>query len=116
MSREVTRPCDLATNPMEALRLQRRYPQFSQEDMMGFMAKFRQLDVEDKGSLDKQTVFKEVSDLERVSYDQVRETLKDVDVDASGRVELEDYVDLISRLRSGSNAEAGVSNKGRVTV
>lgn len=101
---------------MEALRLQRRYPQFSQEDMMGFMAKFRQLDVEDKGSLDKQTVFKEVSDLERVSYDQVRETLKDVDVDASGRVELEDYVDLISRLRSGSNAEAGVSNKGRVTV
>ncbi|WFD33883.1 fimbrin [Malassezia cuniculi] len=101
---------------MEAIKLQRRYPQFSQEDMMALMNKFRQIDVDDKGYLDRQTAVKEVSELEKASYDQVRETLKEVDVDASGRVELEDYVDLIARLRKGSNAEAGVVTKGKVTV
>lgn len=93
VSREGSR-ASVRLSTMEALKLQRRYPQFSQEDMMGLMNKFRQIDVDDKGHLDRQTVVKEVSEMEKASYDQVRETLKDVDVDASGRVELEDYVDV----------------------
>ncbi|WFD29234.1 fimbrin [Malassezia sp. CBS 17886] len=101
---------------MEALKLQRKYPQFSQEEMMGIMSKFQQMDIDDRKSLDRQVVLKEVQDDERASYDQVRETLKEVDLDASGRVELEDYVDLVARLRRGSNAEAGVVTKGKVTV
>ncbi|WFD05260.1 fimbrin [Malassezia vespertilionis] len=112
---------------MEAIKLQRRYPDLyvvtrrklmcsSQEEMMSLIFKFKQIDVDDKGSLDKQVVVKEVQEIERASYDQVRETLKEVDIDASGRVELEDYVDLIARLRKGSNASAGVATKGRVTV
>ncbi|WFD02897.1 fimbrin [Malassezia obtusa] len=101
---------------MEAIKLQRKYPQFSQEEMMSLINKFHQMDVDGKGSLDRQLVVKEVQDLEKASYDQVRATLKDVDLDASGRVEMEDYVDLIARIRKGSNAEAGVVNKGRVTV
>ncbi|WFD45602.1 fimbrin [Malassezia furfur] len=101
---------------MEAIKLQRKYPQFSQEEMMSLINKFHQMDVDGKGSLERQMVVKEVQDLEKASYDQVRATLKDVDLDASGRVEVEDYIDLIARLRKGSNAEAGVVNKGRVTV
>ncbi|WFC93570.1 fimbrin [Malassezia brasiliensis] len=101
---------------MEAIKLQRKYPQFSQEEMMSLINKFHQMDVDGKGSLERQVVVKEVQDLEKASYDQVRATLKDVELDASGRVEVEDYVDLIARLRKGSNAEAGVVNKGRVTV
>ena len=61
---------------------------------MSLISKFKQIDVDDKGSLERQVVVKEVQDLERASYDQVRATLKDVDLDASGRVELEDYVDV----------------------
>ncbi|KAI3626420.1 hypothetical protein CBS9595_001781 [Malassezia furfur] len=99
---------------MEAIKLQRKYPQFSQEEMMSLINKFHQMDVDGKGSLERQVVVKEVQDLEKASYDQVRATLKDVNLDASGRVEVEDY--LIARLRKGSNAEAGVVNKGRVTV
>lgn len=83
---------------------------------MDVISKFKQMDVDDRGSLDRQVVIKEVQGLERASYDQVRETLKDVDLDASGRIELDDYVDLVSRLRKGSNAEAGVVSKGKVMV
>ncbi|KAI3628086.1 SAC6 [Malassezia furfur] len=78
---------------MEAIKLQRKYPQFSQEEMMSLINKFHQMDVDGKGSLERQMVVKEVQDLEKASYDQ-----------------------LIARLRKGSNAEAGVVNKGRVTV
>ena len=61
---------------------------------MSVIAKFKQMDVDDRGSLDRQVVVKEAQQLENASYDQVRETLKEVDLDASGRVELEDYVDV----------------------
>lgn len=61
---------------------------------MGLINKFKQIDVDDKGSLERQQVLKEVQDHEKASYDQVRATLKDVDLDASGRVELEDFVDV----------------------
>ena len=101
---------------MEALKLQKKYPQFSQEDVMQLISKFHEMDVDDKGSLDRAVVLRGVQDQERVSYDQVRETLKDVSLDASGRIEIEDYVDLVSRLRKGSHAEAGVATKGKVTV
>lgn len=89
---------------MEAIKLQRKYPHISQEEMMSIISKFKQMDMDDRGSLDRQVVMKEVQQQEHASYDQVRETLKDVDLDASGRVELEDYVDLVSRLRTGSNS------------
>ena len=101
---------------MEAIKLQRKYPHISQEEMMSIISKFKQMDMDDRGSLDRQVVMKEVQQQEHASYDQVRETLKDVDLDASGRVELEDYVDLVSRLRTGSNSQAGVVSKGKVMV
>ena len=38
------------------------------------------------------------------SYDQARETLKQVDVDASGHVELDDYVQLMAILKEDSSS------------
>lgn len=101
---------------MEAIKLQRKYPQFSQEEMMGLISRFRGLDVEEKGSIPKQDVIKAIQDQGDASYDQVRETLKEVDLDASGRVELDDYVDLLAKIRAGRNASAGVVTKGKVFV
>jgi plastin-1 len=60
------------------------------------------LDVDDKGYLDEATVIKATQQSERQPYDVVRQALKEVDLDSSRRVELEDYVDLISRVRSTS--------------
>lgn len=59
----------------------------------------RQLDVEDNGYTDKQSVIKSLTETGEGSYDEIRETFKKVDVDASGRVELDDYVELIAKLR-----------------
>ena len=66
----------------------------TQEEMMGLISQFRGIDVEERGSVDKQSVMKAVQDSREANYDQVRETLKEVNLDSSGRVELEDYVDV----------------------
>ena len=54
---------------------------------------FRRLDVDDKGYLDEATVIKAAQNSERQPYDVVRQALKEVELDSSRRVELEDYVD-----------------------
>lgn len=83
---------------------------------MGLIGKFRSIDIDDKGSVDRQHLMKAVQDSGEANYDQVRETLKEVNLDSSGRVELEDYVDLLAKLRAGRNASAGAVTKGKVTV
>lgn len=68
---------------------------------MGLIQRFRTIDVEDKGSVDKPGIVKAIQDSGEATYDQVRETLKEVNLDASGRVELDDYVDV--RVVGGEN-------------
>ena len=58
---------------------------------------FRRLDVDDKGYLDESTVIKATQNSERQPYDVVRQALKEVELDSSRRVELEDYVDASPR-------------------
>ncbi|GFF56818.1 fimbrin [Aspergillus udagawae] len=87
---------------MNVLKLQRKYPHFDQSEIFSLQDAFRKLDVDDKGYLDEATVIKATQQSERQPYDVVRQALKEVDVDSSRRVELEDYVDLISRVRSTS--------------
>ncbi|GIJ88426.1 fimbrin, actin-bundling protein [Aspergillus pseudoviridinutans] len=97
---------------MNVLKLQRKYPHFDQSEIFSLQDAFRKLDVDDKGYLDEATVIKATQQSERQPYDVVRQALKEVDLDSSRRVELEDYVDLISRLRSTSaqnRATAGPS-------
>lgn len=72
----------------------RKYPQFEQHEIFGLQDAFRKLDVEDKGYLDEATVIKATQHSERQSYDVVRQALKEVGLDSSRRVELEDYVDV----------------------
>lgn len=69
------------------------HPGSSQEEMMQLISSFRSIDVEERGSVAKQDMIKTLQD-QGESYDAVRETLKEVDLDSSGRVELEDYVDV----------------------
>ncbi|KAK9466339.1 calponin homology domain-containing protein [Lipomyces arxii] len=93
---------------MNAVKLQRKFPDLRQEDIFQLINNFRKIDIEEKGYVDKQTIVKAVQDFgEGASYDQIRETLKDVGIDASGRVELDDYVELVSKLRSGNSKDLG---------
>ncbi|GAQ47238.1 fimbrin, actin-bundling protein [Aspergillus tubingensis] len=92
------------------LTLQRRkYPQFEQSEIFSLQDAFRKLDVDDKGSLDEATVIKATQQSERKPYDVVRQALKEVELDSSRRVELEDYVDLISKLRFASTQNQAAS-------
>jgi plastin-1 len=69
--------------------------------------KFQTIDLEDNGYVDKQTIIKAVSDSGEGSYDEIRNTLKQVNVDASGRVEMDDYVELIAKLRENRASGTG---------
>ena len=50
--------------------------------------------MDDKGYLDEATVIKATQQSEHQPYDVVRQALKEVELDSSRRVELDDYVDV----------------------
>lgn len=84
---------------MNIVKLQRKFPVLSQEDLFSTIEKFRAIDLDDKGWVQKAEALEAVSKNGDATYDEARETLKHVDVDASGRVELDDYVELVAKLK-----------------
>ncbi|KAK3402028.1 fimbrin [Sordaria brevicollis] len=91
---------------MNVLKIQRKFPQLQQSDIFGLADAFRKLDVDDKGYIDETTAIKATQASERQPYDAVRAALKEVGLDASRRVELEDYVGLVAKLREGPGSAA----------
>lgn len=72
--------------------LNRKFPQFQQNEIFSLSDAFQRLDVDDNGYLDEATTIKATQQSENRPYDVVRQALKDVELDSSRRVELEDYV------------------------
>lgn len=104
---------------MEAIKLQRRYPQFTQEQVIALCAQFRAIDLDSTGQLPKSTLFTALSSpaasstpAGQYSYDQIRETLKTVQIDSTGTVALEDFVQLVSKLKDGEGEGAGKVLRG----
>lgn len=97
---------------MNVLKLQRKYPQFEQGDIFSLTDAFRKLDVDDKGYIEEATAIKATQQSERQPYDVVRQALKEVELDSSRRVELEDYVGLIAKLRDSSPAQKRMNTGG----
>lgn len=79
---------------MNILKLARKYPHLKQDDILQLQDSFNRLDQDDKGYLDEATAIKAGQQLEGKSYDMVRQALKEVELDSSRRVELEDFVDV----------------------
>ncbi|KIY48420.1 hypothetical protein FISHEDRAFT_73617 [Fistulina hepatica ATCC 64428] len=98
---------------MEALRLQKKYPEVSREEMLALVNKFNAITTNTPGRVDKAAVLQAVQSSGE-SYDLARETLKHVSVDASGKVELEDWVELNVKMRS--HASSLKTKAGKVTV
>lgn len=95
---------------MSVLRLQKRFQNLDQSELFGLIDDFRKIDLDDNGWVDKKDIIENVSKQGKGSYDKVREALKQVSIDASGHVELEDYVELNSVLkRESSEAQSGTS-------
>ena len=91
---------------MQAIKLQKKYPDL---DVLDLQNQFRRLDVDDKGYLDEASVIKATQQSERQSYDVVRQALKEVELDSSRRVELDDYIDLVAKVRGSSPAQKRIS-------
>ncbi|PWY68055.1 hypothetical protein BO70DRAFT_432821 [Aspergillus heteromorphus CBS 117.55] len=101
---------------MNVLKLQRLFPQLDQSEIFSLQDAFRKLDIDDRGYLDEATVIKATQQSERKPYDVVRQALKEVELDSSRRVELEDYVDLITKLRSPPTQNTSGGNPAHATV
>ncbi|KAF8471252.1 calponin homology domain-containing protein [Kalaharituber pfeilii] len=97
---------------MNVFKLSRKYPQFKQDEILRLQDAFNRLDTEDKGYLDEATAIKAGQQLENKPYDTVRTALKHVELDSSRRVELEDFVDLIAKLRVSDETKAAAAAKG----
>lgn len=93
-----SRPRDIGTR-LTLPPIRRKYPQFQQNEIFGLQDAFRKLDVDDKGYLDEATAIKATQQSERQPYDVVRAALRQVELDSSRRVELDDYVD-VSRAKA----------------
>jgi len=87
---------------MNVLKLQKKFPILGQSDLFTIIEDFRGIDLDDKGWVEKKEVINSISKKGPYTYDQARETLKHVDIDASGHVELDDYVALIAKLKEST--------------
>merc|ERR1712000_275308 len=105
----IFRDPDFYLADMNVIKLQRKYPQFAQDEIFGLQDAFRKLDIDDKGYIDEATAIKATQTSERQPYDVVRQALKEVELDSSRRVELDDYVGLVSKLRESSPAQKRIS-------
>lgn len=81
-----------SSNAQQLTTASRKYPQFQQGDIFSLSDAFRKLDVDDRGYIEEATAIKATQQSERQPYDVVRQALKEVELDSSRRVELEDYV------------------------
>lgn len=100
---------------MNVLKLQKKFPQLDQGDIFSIIDDFRNIDLDEKGWVEKKDVINAISLKGEFSYDQARETLKAVDVDASGHVELDDYVELVAKLKGADGpASAPLGKSGGV--
>ncbi|EKM56918.1 uncharacterized protein PHACADRAFT_194492 [Phanerochaete carnosa HHB-10118-sp] len=100
---------------MEALRLRKKYPEVSQDELFDLINRFNAISTDTPGRVDKSNVL-QVLQSSGESYDRARETLKHVSVDASGKVELEDWVELNVKLKQQAPPTALPSKAGKVTV
>ncbi|CAG9949565.1 unnamed protein product [Clonostachys rosea f. rosea IK726] len=98
---------------MNVLKLQKKFPQFQQNEIFSLSDAFQRLDVDDKGYIDEATAIKSTQQSENQPYDVVRQALKEVELDSSRRVELEDY--LIAKVR-GSSSKPAASGASRLAA
>ncbi|KAG6907972.1 hypothetical protein DXG01_006697 [Tephrocybe rancida] len=103
------------TATMEALKLQKKYPEVTRDEMFNLINRFNSISTDSPGRVDKSAVLQALQSSGE-SYDQARETLKSVSVDASGKVELEDWVELNVKLRSQAASSSLTTKAGKVTV
>ncbi|CAG8630262.1 6214_t:CDS:10 [Funneliformis mosseae] len=102
---------------MNAMQIAKKFPQLSQQDAFDLVAKFNKIDLDGNGALEQKEVVKALQVMgESTSYDEIRATLKEIDLSSTGNVEIEEFIELVVKLREGRNKTAFAVNKQKITV
>ncbi|KAF0551543.1 Fimbrin [Gigaspora margarita] len=102
---------------MNAMQLAKKFPQLSQQDVFDLIARFNKIDLDGNGALEQKEVVKALQDMgESNSYDEIRASLKEISLSSTGKVEMDEFVELVAKLREGRNKSAFAVNKHKITV
>ncbi|KAF9969517.1 hypothetical protein BGZ73_008104 [Actinomortierella ambigua] len=95
--------------------LAKKYPQLPPADVDNLVNQFRRFDIDGRGQIDQKDLVKVIQDIgEAQSYDQIRSAIKAVDINATGKVEVDEFLEIVSKLREGVNTNQ--TGKGVIRV
>ncbi|KAG0196293.1 hypothetical protein BGX28_010338 [Mortierella sp. GBA30] len=96
--------------------LAKKFPQLPVNDVDNLVNQFRRFDLDGRGQIDQKDLVKVIQEIgEGQSYDQIRATIKAVDINATGKVEVDEFLEIVSKLREGG-ARAPTSGKKVIQV
>ncbi|OAD09228.1 hypothetical protein MUCCIDRAFT_135428 [Mucor lusitanicus CBS 277.49] len=102
---------------VNAFTLQRKYPQFQVNDINALIDQFRQIDLDQDGYLDQKEIQKACKETGYSdNYDEIRATLKDVSTNASGKIDVEEFIELAAKLKDGRNRGAFDVHQNKIKV
>ncbi|KAG0373050.1 hypothetical protein BGX24_012238 [Mortierella sp. AD032] len=82
--------------------LAKKFPQLPAHDVDDLVNQFRRFDIDGRGQIDQKDLVKVIQEIgEGKSYDQIRATIKAVDINATGKVEVDEFLEIVSKLREG---------------
>lgn len=102
--------------------LTKRFPQFDEKAIEKMRQSFKKYDADSDGGIDTKELYNALNFMgHKYSYDDVRATIKSVDMNASGTVEFDEFVEVLAKLSlegkpEQTDAFAGLHNKGALTV
>ncbi|RUS33864.1 calponin homology domain-containing protein [Jimgerdemannia flammicorona] len=80
--------------PVNVFQLQKRYPAFTVNDINGLIAQFEQCDMDADGYLEQSELIKACQEARlSESYDEIRATLKQVNTNSSGKIDVDEFVE-----------------------
>ncbi|KAI8997172.1 fimbrin [Pilobolus umbonatus] len=102
---------------LNAFTLQKKYPNLQINDINALSDQFEEYDLDHDGLLDQ----KEIQNVIKLagytnSYDDIRANLKQVSSNTTGKIDLEEFIDLVNRLKEGRNKGAFDVHQHKILV
>ncbi|KAK4512019.1 swr1 complex component [Mucor velutinosus] len=102
---------------VNAFTLQRKYPQLQVNDINALIDQFSEIDLDQDGYLDQKEIQKACKETGYSdNYDEIRATLKDVSTNASGKIDVEEFIELAAKLKDGRNRGAFDVHQNKIKV
>ncbi|KAJ6236262.1 plastin-3 [Anaeramoeba flamelloides] len=80
----------------------KEFPQFKREEIDEFIEQFNSFDLDRSGSIDEDELIKVMKQLgEKMPAFKIRMMIKEVDIDGNGEIEFNEFLQLITNIRSG---------------